>query len=299
MPKQIKIFLVDGTPTGLRTAELGLSTCKAVMAPRAQLAELQKRPEARRTGVYVLVGPDNDDARRDAIYVGEGDNVFRRIRAHDNSDRMDFWVDVALFVSKDENLTKAHVRYLEARLIVLAEEAKQAVMVNRSRPEGGQLPEADRAEMEELIEHILLLAGTLGIHAFKSLRRELVLDGDWADSGLKLSFSGNGWDASCLFSDGSFVVLAGSVARGEEANSLSDSARAKREALVSDAVLVREGDSLRFATSHLFGSASGAATVVSGGTINGKRAWRLEDGRTFDEWEQAQLDEGDTETDDE
>ncbi|KIG15181.1 hypothetical protein DB30_05881 [Enhygromyxa salina] len=290
MSKQIKIFLVDGTPTGLRTAELGLSTCKAVMAPRSQLAELQRREEAGRTGVYLLVGPDLKDARRDAIYIGEGDNVFRRIREHDMSDRMDFFEQVALFVSKDENLTKAHVRFLEARLLQLADDAKQSIIVNHQRPEGGQLPEADRAEMEELVQHILLLAGTFGIHAFKSLRHAAARDSaEQPDLGLRFSYSGKGYDATCVFRDGEFLVLAGSTVRVEEANSLSDYSRAKRAALISNRVLVREGDLLRFTKDHVFPSASGAAMVVSGGTVNGKRAWRLEDGRTFGDWEQAQF----------
>jgi hypothetical protein len=294
MPKQIKIFLVDGTPTGLRTAELGLSTCKAVMAPRSQLAELQRREEASRTGVYLLVGPDNQDARRDALYIGEGDNVFKRIRAHDNNDDMEFWVQVALFVSKDDNLTKAHVRFLEARLVQMADEAKQAVVVNHQRPVGGQLPEADRAEMEELIEHIVLLAGTLGIHGFRSSRQVSARPGaEQPEPGLRLHYSGRGWDAHSVFRDGEFLVLAGSTARLDEANSLIDSSRAKRAALIADGVLVHDGVSLRFTQDHVFNSASGAATAVAGGTVNGKRAWKLDDGRTFDEWEQSQFVETD------
>lgn len=80
MRRQIKIFLVDGSPSGLRTAELGLSTCKAVMAPRTQLAELQKRVEASRTGVYILVGPDSANPGRETIYIGEGDNAFLELK---------------------------------------------------------------------------------------------------------------------------------------------------------------------------------------------------------------------------
>lgn len=87
--RAIRIFLVDGSPTGLRTAELGLSTCKAVMAPRLALESLARRPEAKRTGVYVLVGQDDKHPGRRRIYVGEGDEVLARIRKHDGE--RDFW----------------------------------------------------------------------------------------------------------------------------------------------------------------------------------------------------------------
>jgi hypothetical protein len=52
--RQIKIFLADGSPSGLRIVELGLSTVKAASAPRTKRAALAARPEARRTGIDVL-----------------------------------------------------------------------------------------------------------------------------------------------------------------------------------------------------------------------------------------------------
>src|SRR5260370_30775739 len=118
--KSIRIFLVDGTATGLRTAEIGLSTCKAVMAPRGALDSVSKREESHRTGVYVLVGPDPTTPGRLSVYVGEGDDVLQRVLLHDKDDEKDFWDRVVIFVSKDANLTKAHVRHLEARLLAIA-----------------------------------------------------------------------------------------------------------------------------------------------------------------------------------
>lgn len=54
--RQIRIFLVDGTPGGLLTAEIMNWTGHVVAAPRSDLAALRKRHEAARTGVYVLLG---------------------------------------------------------------------------------------------------------------------------------------------------------------------------------------------------------------------------------------------------
>jgi hypothetical protein len=154
--RAIRIFLVEGTPTGLRTAEIGLSTCKAVMAPRVALEALSRRSESKRTGVYVLIGDDQQHAARKAVYIGEGDDVFVRIRKHD--DEKDFWEHVVLFVSKDDNLTKGHVRYLEARLIGIANSARRATVTNITAPDLPRLPESDVAEMEEFVEQVRLLS---------------------------------------------------------------------------------------------------------------------------------------------
>ena len=37
----------------------------------------------------------------------------------------DFWNEVIIIVSKDENLTKSHVRHLESRLIQIANAVKR------------------------------------------------------------------------------------------------------------------------------------------------------------------------------
>ena len=61
--KTILMYLADGEPTGLLVAEIRNWTGKVLVAPRSQLDQLSKREELRRTGVYLLVGPDPDDPR--------------------------------------------------------------------------------------------------------------------------------------------------------------------------------------------------------------------------------------------
>lgn len=58
--RTIRLYLVDGTPTGILTAEIINWTGKIIVAPRTQLAELARREEVRRTGIYCLVGADPD-----------------------------------------------------------------------------------------------------------------------------------------------------------------------------------------------------------------------------------------------
>ena len=84
--KTIRIFLADGEPTGILLAEISNWTGKVIVAPRSQLDQLSKREEARRTGVYLLVGPDPDEASRQLVYIGEGDNVLKRLLSHNKNE---------------------------------------------------------------------------------------------------------------------------------------------------------------------------------------------------------------------
>ena len=115
--RTLKLYLANGTPSGVTTAELGISSLIAVVATRTALPDLIRREEATRTGIYLLVGPDPNLLERQLVYVGEGDQVRTRLRAHDADEAKDFFTRAVLIVSKDENLTKAHGRYLESRII--------------------------------------------------------------------------------------------------------------------------------------------------------------------------------------
>lgn len=105
----IKLFLPHGDAKSLRTAEISNWTGKAVAAPRTELDELVLREELRSSGVYILIGND-PRTNSPRAYIGEAEVVEKRLKQHKTEE---FWVSAIVFVSKDENLTKAHVRYLE------------------------------------------------------------------------------------------------------------------------------------------------------------------------------------------
>lgn len=293
-PRSIRLFLVDGSPAGLRTAEIGLSTCKAVACPRASLAALQNRPEAKRTGVYVLIGEEHPQhPGRTTVYVGEGDEVIRRLLRHELE--KDFWDRVVFFVSKDENLTKAHVRYLEAKLIALGREANRAIIVNQSDPEGGRLPEVDEAEMIQFLEQIRILLGIFGITEFEPVRGRTQPVSAGAqptaalDVGPLFSLSIGGLEAQGIPTDAGFVVRKGSQARQKASAALDPYSQASRENLIASGVLVRDGHGLRFAQDFLFNSPSGAASIIAGTSQNGRIVWKLADGTTLKAWQERDL----------
>ncbi len=107
-----RIFIPTGEPEGLRIVEKSNRTGQGLVFPRAQFTEARRRPELKRTGVYLLWGP-GESGQLPRVYVGEGDAVLPRLDQHTR--QKGFWTHAAAFTSKDQNLDKAHVQYPEAR----------------------------------------------------------------------------------------------------------------------------------------------------------------------------------------
>lgn len=146
--RTIRIYLVDGEPTGILTAEIINWTGKVLVASRTQLSPLAKREEVRRTGVYCILRPDPENPNREVVYIGEGDNVIKRLTDHDKDESKEFWTRCIVVISKDQNITKSHGRYLESRLISMGHEAGRAKIHNGTAPPPPSMPEPDIADME-------------------------------------------------------------------------------------------------------------------------------------------------------
>ena len=153
----IKLFLPKGDAQSLRTAELVNWTGKALAGPRSQLDDLLAREELVKSGVYILLGVDPDTGKQ-AAYIGEAEVVRDRLKQHRDKE---FWVHAITFVSKDENLTKSHIRYLEGRLIEEAVNIARFKVMN-GQSSGSKLPESDREGMESFLGRIVQLLPVLG-----------------------------------------------------------------------------------------------------------------------------------------
>ena len=291
--RSVTIHLVDGTPQGIRTAEVGQWTGLALVGPRTDLARLRARPEAEvaRTGVYLLLGRSDKSASGLAIYVGEGDVVWDRLRTHDSVADKDLWTWVTILVSKDANLTKTHVRWLEARLIKEIRRAKRAELRNDKTPTGGTLPEVDKADMETFFENVRLLLPTLGVKVFPveapSVREQR------PSSELTLELRYKGAKAGCLVREGQFVMKVGSTARKKEVDSFGDHNVKRRKNLLDEQVLTPHPTNdqlLRFAEDYAFDSPSAAAAAVSGVGLNGRKDWKVKgQGISYKEWQERQV----------
>jgi len=278
----VKIFLVKGSPTSIRTAEISNWTGKALAGPRSQIEEILKREEADKPGVYFLSGI-NPETGKERIYIGEAESIRERIRQHLS---WDFWKSIVIFVSKDENLTKAHIKYLEGKLIAATKESGRVELEN-SQSSGSHLPESDTADMDIFLYRMEQLLPLLGQDFLKPIGKS---SGHSSKNG-QLYCDIKGLRAKGRLSENGLVVFKGSEAVLQErpsAKKYQYSAKL-REKLREDGVLKKENDRLIFTRDYEFSSPSAAAAVVHGGSENGLIAWKDSKGRTLKEIEESEI----------
>ena len=269
----IKLFLPRGDAKSLRTAEISNWTGKAIAAPRTELDELLAREELEKAGVYILIGSDPlTNAAR--AYIGEAEVIRDRLKQHKTKE---FWVTAIVFVSKDENLTKAHVRFLESRLLAEAAQVGRFTL-EQNQAGGSKLPESDREDMEVFLARIRQLLPVLGSDVLAPIAQPAV-----PQPGGALFCRIKGAEARGQRTPNGFVVFTGSTAVLEERASAAKYPYviAQRKQLIADRTLVDKDGFLYFTKDAEFSSPSAAAVVIHGGSANGLTAWVTKDGRSL------------------
>ena len=293
--RSVRMFLVDGTPQGLIVAEIPNWSGKVLAAPRARLGDLLRRTEAARTGVYVLAGPDPERPGGTLAYIGEADDVAARLRIHVRSADKDFFDRLAIVVSSDDNVTKAHARFLESRIIRMARQAGAVALANGTEPDFQRLPEADRADMEFFSEQLILLLPLAGFDLFRRTLASVVPSSGLGTGDFVFTFSTAGAMATGRETDDGFVVLAGSTARRTPTGTFPPGYLALRDQLVADGKLAGESSQelYTFTADVAFSSPSAAASIVAARSASGPREWRVTDsGQPYGDWKAARLDDG-------
>jgi hypothetical protein len=278
--KTIKIFLIDGEPNGRMSCELSNWSGKAYKIPRIKVKDCIDRNDLTSTGVYLLFGKDEEG--KDLVYIGEAESILKRLNQHLN--QKDFWHETIVFISKDENLNKAHVKYLENRLHNIAHSAKRYKVENSIIPTQSSISESDRSEMEEFIENIKMLVNTLGHKVFdekREIKQKQITDVFYLRGARGAEATGE------PTSDG-FVVYKGSKAAKDTTNSMNFNLIKLREKLTYDAIFIDKVEFLEFSEDFLFSSPSAAAAIVMGRSANGLTEWKLKSGKTLKEFETNQ-----------
>lgn len=267
-----------GTPDGPWIIEKSNWTGIAVMAPRSEYPKIRGRDELLRPGVYLLWGPGDSGSR---VYVGEADEVRSRLDQHHRN--KDFWTKLVVFSSKDENLNKAHVRYLESRLIQRAHQAKRAEVEDGNVTQLPRLSESDRADVETFLANLLVIVPLLNLDAFDLASAE----GDETSPRLLLNERGARGEGREVPDE--FLVYKDSVARAVETPSAQERTRESRRILIERGVLLPSADGLRFVEDYRFDSPSSAAGVLVGGSSNGRKAWKDANGTTLRELQERSV----------
>ncbi len=284
-PFSLRIFVADGDPDGLRIVDKSNWIGKALLFPRALLPQVKTRPELAQTGVYLLLGP-RPDGEGDMLYVGEGDPIRPRLESH--YAQKDFWTRAIGFTTTTAGqLNKAHVQFLESRLIALARAAKRMPLDNANQPAEPSLSEADLADMEVFLDHMLGMLPVLGVRAFEQAPKAPA-----AKAGPVLTCKkGKGVQATGYEASQGFVVRAGSQAVVEAVPSMAQHVRGMfdlRQELISNGVLTQQGGLYQFTQDYTFSAPSTAAAVILGRSANGRVEWKAVDGRTLKEIQEAE-----------
>lgn len=293
--RSLELFYIDGHADGMLTAELYNWTGHVLMAPRTQLADALQRPEPRCTGVYLLLGEQDGEPR---AYIGESDDVGQRLKSHDV--KKDWWTSVVFITTAGNKLNKAHVRYLESRLITEAKRIGRIPLDNGTAPPIPSLSEADTAKMEAFLDNLLTVLPAVRVDMFIERARPAKVTmisqpDDYAVADgprFVLETKKHNLRASAVLQGGAFVVEQGSRARlgWESKAQVAHGYSLLHEELKRSGVLQVQGDHCVFSQNYAFQSPSAAAAVVNGRPANGTIEWRHETtGETYKEWEMRDL----------
>lgn len=271
--KTIKMFLIDGDPSGRLTCELSNWTGLAYRIPRTEVKKCGDRPNLNSTGVYMLFGRNDDD--KEAVYIGEAEEVFTRLQSYLRE--KDFWNEVIVFISKDENLNKAPIKYIENKLYEKAKAVNRYEVLNGNIPPMPSISEADRAEMDEFISNLVMMVNTLGHKLFEEIKDH----SDATNSEFWYINTARGAKAKSIQTQEGFVVLKGSRVASSTVDSFSERLVAKRDDLIHSAKVQVINDEYVVMEDLLFSSPSLAATIVMGIIANGLTEWKDRNGRAL------------------
>lgn len=272
-PFSIRIFVADGDPEGLRIAERSNWVGKALAFPRSALGQVMQRDELEYSGVYLLLGP-TECGEGEMLYVGETEQFRKRLSQHQRSDKKDFWSDTLCFTSSTGALNKAQIRYLEHRLVVLADKARRVTLENAVSPSEPTLSEADRAEMDVFLSHMLEMLPVLGVTAFEQPVTPTTTE-------TLLYIHTKGIKATGYQASQGFVIQEGSQVVVDEVPSMPAAMSQLRQELKIRGVIVENNGTWVFKQNYSFKSPSPAAAVVMGRSANGRTEWKTRAGKTL------------------
>ena len=286
--KTIQIYLPTGEPRGIRIADITTRLVLAVLIPRSELATGKQRWELDHPGVYFLFGEDEDGAKP-IVYIGQTEDARKRFDSHNKTKT--FWKTAIFCVSKSQNFTQSHIRYLEWYCM------QQANEVGRYGLDNGQLPpnsthvtEPMVAELLDIFDTMRMLVSTLGYPVFEPIAKP-------STPSHPFFVRGGGSEGKGELVEDGFVVFEGRRARMEIAPSAVNALKPQRDKLVASGVMEEQDGEYFFTQDFLFSSPSNAAAVVLGRSANGWVEWKDEHGQTLSDVYRAPAESSEPETD--
>ena len=275
MGKTVTTYLIDGDPKGTQYAFISNKICQMFVVPRSNLSYLNTQEKLQKPAFYILLG--ENEATKPQAYFGETEIFRERVKDHDN--KKSFWQKALIFVSKDADMTKADVQYLEHKAIAEAKKANTFVLSdNKQTPKAPNLPEYRQDSMDEFFDDAKFLASFIGCNIFEISQPK-------ATENL-FYIKGRGCEAKGFYSSNGFTVQKGSVIAPTVVPSFGW--KEKRNDMVQE-YTVQEGTKLFMTSDITFSSPSTAAMFVLGRPSNGWTDWKDDNGNTLDSVYRKQL----------
>jgi hypothetical protein len=291
--KTIKLYITGDESKNLKSAELSNWSGKAFIGERKHVSIIQKIDELSNPGIYFLLSQDDNTVQKN-IYIGEADEVNSRLKNHITG--KDWWDSFVVFISKDSNLTKAHVRYLEKRFYQIAKENTTAFnLENSSEPPGSKLPACDIDYLEEYLNCMVFVLQNLGILDFAKIDSNGEVKEESTSEIFYLSLTNDRTDkngsqlkAQLQVTNNGYRLLKGSYIEKNARESFhKHSYYPLRQKLEEEKVFTEsEIEGVYILTKDIdFNASSAAASMVKTRATNGPKEWKLSNGMTLDEWE--------------
>ena len=290
--KNINMFLMDGEVTGKIKCTLSNWTGVIYKIPRIQLADLKSRDEMKQSGIYFLFGRD-EDKQKNITYIGQatnrknGEGVLLRVQEHTRDSHTDYFNDVIILTTQNNSFGPTEISYLENKFTQLAKESGRYIVKNGNEPNPGNVTEEKQSELDEVVENVLMIVGTLGYRVFipmttkvdQQARNEVE---QYLYLKRKMKKSDQIIEAKCERTTEGFVVLEGSQVEMIDSPAIPTSLKELRKELIKANVI--KGGILQ--EKQLFSSPSYAAAFVLGMNTNGRMDWKDKDGKTLKELEE-------------
>lgn len=275
--KTIQMFIFDGNPNGRIMCELSNWNGRVYKISRNELSEFSQRADSENTGVYFLFGKDEEN--NDTVYIGEAEKMFSRLKQHLRDS--EYWNDCIVVISKDNLLNKAHVKYLENKFYMLAQNAGRSIVINNTIPTCSSISEYDEAMLHEFINNAKLLVNTLGYKVFDTIEDTAVRQNDTEQ--YFFIKAARGADAKGMIVSDGFAVMKGSTIAFSTVQSMSDSLKKLRDSLIKKEIIDKN---FKLTRDYIFTSPSLAAAIVMGRNANGRTEWKNEEHKSIKDIEE-------------
>ncbi len=291
--KTIQLYLMDSVPKGRIKCTLANWTGIAYKIPRTELEKAKSIDYLKQSGVYFLFST-SDETQENIVYIGQagtrknGEGILNRLQEHKRNPDKDYWTEAVAFTTTNNTFGPTEISYLENQFTKLAIDSKRYIVKNSNEPSLGHVTEEKESELEEYIDYAKIVIGALGYRIFEPIIEspEIITTVLAPTPEPLLSLILNQGKKEKIIAHGKqtnegFVILKGSKIKSSTVKSVPTKALKDRKRANHD-------DNFVLLEDMLFNSPSSAASFVTGYAINGKDAWKDEQGRSLNEIEKLE-----------